>query len=111
VEENQIFQIMKNNKLIRKFEQISINMPKRVLKLTGFVFEKNSKEYLEIIIFRGFSSSTTHEIETDLEKNVLNIDFVLTKGELLEGPISVIKENKIRENQDIKMFLNESYWK
>ncbi len=111
MEENQIFQIMKNNKLIRKFEQISINMPKRVLKLTGFVFEKNSKEYLEIIIFRGFSSSTTHEIETDLEKNVLNIDFVLTKGELLEGPISVIKENKIRENQDIKMFLNESYWK
>tara|TARA_Y100000589_G_scaffold317649_1_gene343991 strand:+ start:6545 stop:6853 length:309 start_codon:yes stop_codon:yes gene_type:complete len=102
---------MQNNKLIKKFEQISINMPNRVLKLTGFVFEKNSKEYLEILIFRGFSSSTTHEIETDLEKNVLNIDFVLTKGELLEGPISAIKENKIRENQDIKMFLNESYWK
>ena len=102
---------MKNNKLIKKFEKISINMPKRVLKLTGFVFEKDSKEYLEILIFRGFSSSTTHEIETDLEKNVLNIDFVLTKGELLEGPISAIKENKIRENQDIKMFLNESYWK
>ena len=102
---------MKNNKLIKKFEKISINMPKRVLKLTGFVFEKDSKEYLEILIFRGFSSSTTHEIETDLEKNVLNIDFVLTKGELLEGPISVMNENKIRENQDIKMFLNESYWK
>ena len=57
--------------LINNLEKISSNIPNRILKLEGFIFKKKNKEPLEIIIFKGFSSSTTHPIEIDLEKKVI----------------------------------------
>ena len=51
--------------LIKKLEIISSKSPKRVLRLEG-VFIDN-EEFIELIIFKGFSSSTTHRIEHDLE--------------------------------------------
>ena len=58
--------------LIKNLEKISSNIPNRILVLEGYIQKKNQKELLEIIIFKGFSSSTTHPIEIDLEKMVLN---------------------------------------
>ena len=57
--------------LINSLEKISSEIPDRILKLEGFILKKNQKEPLEIIIFRGYSSSTTHPIEIDLEKRVV----------------------------------------
>ena len=54
--------------LIRNFEKISFVIPNRLLKLQGYLLREESKEFLEIIIYKGFSSSTTHQTEFDLEK-------------------------------------------
>ena len=62
---------MKDIDLLNKLEKISSFIPNRVLKVEGFIFKENQKEQLEIIIFRGFSSSTTHTIEIESEKKVI----------------------------------------
>ena len=54
--------------LLNKLEKISSLIPNRILKVEGFILQENHKKYLEIIIFKGFSSSTTHPIEIDSEK-------------------------------------------
>ena len=54
--------------LIKNLEKISSEIPTRILKIQGYILKENHKEQLEIIIFKGFSSSTTHPIEIDLEK-------------------------------------------
>ena len=54
--------------LLNNLEKISAGIPNRILKLEGYVLKENQKELLEIIIFRGFSSSTTHPIEIYSEK-------------------------------------------
>ena len=56
--------------LINSLEKISSEIPDRVLKLEGLILKENQKEQLEIIIFRGYSSSTTHPIEIDTEKKL-----------------------------------------
>ena len=57
--------------LIKNLEKISSEIPDRILKLDGFILNENQKEELEILIFRGYSSSTTHPIEIDSEKKVI----------------------------------------
>ena len=39
--------------LIKNLEHISLLVPNRLLKLQGFLFREDSKEYLEIIIYKG----------------------------------------------------------
>ena len=47
--------------LIKNLENISLMLPNRLLKLQGYLLRKDSKEFLEIIIYKGFSrSKTTH---------------------------------------------------
>ena len=53
---------MKKLNLINSLEIISSKIPNRILKLEGHILEKNHKEQLEVIIFKVFSSSTTHPI-------------------------------------------------
>ena len=96
--------------LINRLERISSGIPNRILKLEGYVLKKNHKEELEIIIFRGFSSSTTHPIEIDLEKKVLESDYTLTNFKLYKSPLIESEDNFIRENQDSFFFLNQKNW-
>ena len=60
--------------LLKNLEKISSLIPNRVLKIEGSTLKENHKEQLEIIIFKGFSSSTTHPIEIDLVKKFLHLD-------------------------------------
>ena len=96
--------------LIKILERISFNMPNRILKLEGHILNKNPKEKLEIIIFKGYSSSTTHPIEINLEKKVLGFDFILTNFRLYKSPFKETKENIIRENNNSFFFLNPKNW-
>ena len=68
---------MKEFDLLNNLEKISSLISNRVLKVEGFILKENHKEQLEILIFKGFSSSTTHPIEIDLEKKLLNLDLSL----------------------------------
>ena len=85
--------------LIKNLEKISSEIPNRVLKLEGLILKKNYEEPLEILIFKGFSSSTTHPIEIDLEKKVIEFRYILTKFKLFKAPLKETKENFIRENK------------
>ena len=96
--------------LINNLEKISSRIPNRILKLEGFVLKDNKKEILEIIIFKGFSSSTTHPIEIDLEKKVIEFSYVLTNFKLYEAPLKETQKNLIRENQNSVFFLNQKNW-
>ena len=96
--------------LLKNLEKISSLISNRVLKLEGFILKENHKEDLEIIIFKGFSSSTTHPIEIDLEKKVIEFRYILTKFKLFKAPLKETKENFIRENQNSIFFLNQKNW-
>ena len=96
--------------LINYLERISSKIPNRVLKIEGFIQKKNRKEQLEIIIFKGFSSSTTHPIEMDLEKKVLTFDYVITNFRLYQSPLTGAEDDFIRENQNSLFFLNKKNW-
>ena len=75
MEETPASQKMANIDLINSLEKISSEIPDRILQLEGFILKENQKEQLEIIIFRGFSSSTTHPIEIDSEKKVITLSY------------------------------------
>ena len=96
--------------LIKNLEKISSEIPNRILKIQGYILKKNHKEQLEIIIFKGFSSSTTHPIEIDLEKKVIEFSYILTNFKLYKAPLKITKDNFIRENQNSVFFLNKRNW-
>ena len=72
--------------LINNLEKISSEIPNRILKLEGFILKENHKEQLEIIIFKGCSSSTTHPVEIYLEKKLSNLDIYLQTLNFLKHP-------------------------
>ncbi len=96
--------------LINSLEKISSEIPDRILKLEGFIQKENQKEQLEIIIFRGFSSSTTHPIEIDLEKKVIALNYIIKNFKLYKAPLTESGENFIRENENSDFFLNQKNW-
>ena len=96
--------------LINSLEKISSEIPNRILKLEGFLHKENQKEQLEIIIFRGYSSSTTHPIEIDSEKKVIEFKYVITKFRLYKAPLTETEENFLKENQNSDFFLNQKNW-
>ena len=96
--------------LINNLEKISSVIPNRILKLEGYLIKENYKDKLEIIIFKGFSSSTTHPIEINLEKKVLGFPYIITNFKLYEAPLTETKDNFIRENQNSAYFLNQKNW-
>ena len=70
MEEILVTLIMAKIDLIRNIEKISFMIPNRLLKVQDYLLKEDTKEFLEIIIYKGFSSSTTHQIQID-SKNKL----------------------------------------
>ena len=110
MEETLAFLKMTEIDLINNLEKISSNVPNRILKIAGFILKENHKEKLEILIFKGFSSSTTNQIEIDLEKRVIAFTYILTKFKLYKSPLTETEDNFIRENQNSFFFLNQENW-
>ena len=110
MEETLASQKMAKIDLINSLEKISSEIPNRILKLEGFILKENQREQLEIIIFRGYSSSTTHPIEIDSEKKVIALTYTITNFKLYKAPFTGSEENFIRENQNSSFFLNKKNW-
>jgi len=110
MEETLAFPKMAEIDLINNLEKISSEIPNRILKLEGFILKENHKEELEILIFKGFSSSTTHPIEIDLEKKVIDNIFALTNFKLYKAPLTESEGDFIRDNQNSVFFLNQKNW-
>ena len=96
--------------LINSLEKISSEIPNRILKIEGFILKEKHKEKLEILIFKGFSSSTTHPIEIDLEKKVIEFRYIINNFKLYKAPLTETENNFIRENQNSVFFLNQKNW-
>ncbi len=96
--------------LIINLEKISSELPNRILKLEGYILQGNQKEQLEIIIFKGFSSSTTHKIEIDSDKKVIKFKYIISNFKLYEAPLMETKDNFIRESQNSVFFLDQRNW-
>ena len=110
MEETPASQKMAKIDLINSLEKLSSEIPDRILKLEGFILKENQKEQLEILIFRGYSSSTTHPIEIDSEKKVIALNYIITNFKLFKAPLKETKDNFIRENQKSVFFLNQKNW-
>ena len=110
MEETRASPKMEESDLIRCLERISSKIPDRILKLQGYILKTNHKEQLEIIIFKGFSSSTTHPIEIDSEKKVIEFNYKITNFQLYKAPLNQTTNNFIRENQNSAFFLNQKNW-
>ena len=110
MEETPASQKMAKIDLINSLEKISSEIPDRILKLEGFILKENKKEQLEILIFRGYSSSTTHPIEIDSEKKVITLSYTITNFKLYKAPLTETEENFIREKQNSIFFLNKKNW-
>ena len=110
MEETLAFPKMEEIDLIKNLEKISSKIPNRLLKLEGYILKENDKEQLEIIIFKGFSSSTTHPIEIDLEKKVIEFEHYFYNFRLYKAPLTKNINNFIKENQSSLFFLNEKNW-
>ena len=110
MEETLASQKMAKIDLINSLEKISSEIPNRILKLEGLLLKENQKEQLEIIIFRGFSSSTTHPIEIDSEKKVIKFSYIITNFKLYKAPLKETEENFIKENKNSVFFLNQQNW-
>ena len=110
MEETLASQKMAEIDLINNLEKISSKIPNRILKIEGFILKENQKEQLEILIFKGYSSSTTHPIEIDLEKKVITLTYILTNFKLYRAPLRETEENFLRENQNAVFFLNQKNW-
>ena len=89
---------MAETELLENLENISALMPNRILKVEGYILKENQKEQLELIIFKGFSSSTTHPIEIDSEKKVIDYIHTLTNFKLYKAPLTETKDNFISIN-------------
>ncbi|MBO6973092.1 MAG: hypothetical protein JJ843_04625 [Prochlorococcus marinus CUG1434] len=110
MEETPASRTMAEIDLVKNLEKISSEIPNRILKIQGYILKDNHKEQLEIIIFKGFSSSTTHPIEIDLEKKVIEFSYILTNFKLYKPPLKKTKDNFIRENRNSVFFLNKRNW-
>ena len=101
---------MENIKLIKKLEKVSLNIPDRILRIKGYTLNGIEKDYLEIIIYKGFSSSTTHMIDTNIENDVINENYCLTTCQLLKAPMSENFNKILKEIEKIELFLDSDYW-
>ena len=101
---------MKEIDLLKKLEKLSSFISNRILLVEGYILKEKQKEKIEIIIFKGFSSSTTHPIEIDLEKEVFEFRYTFTNFKLYKAPLKEIKDNFIREDQNSVFFLDQKNW-
>ena len=77
---------MTDVELVQQLEERSRLAPDRVVRLKGTVFN----EPFELLIFRGFSSSTTHPTAFDPDASVLPDGTSLERAELLQGPLNPV---------------------
>ena len=75
---------MTDIELVQQLEERSRLDSERVVRLTGNV----DGEPFELLIFRGFSSSTTHPTAFDPDASVLPPETRLEQVELLQGPLN-----------------------
>ena len=97
---------MTNQALVQALEERTRLDPQRVVRLRGDVGE----EPFELLIFRGFSSSTTHPTAYDPDASVLPEGTLLKRAELLQGPLNPSGETVLAGPMDPADLLVQASW-
>jgi hypothetical protein len=91
---------------LRQLEELSRQRPDRVLRLCGRI----DVEPLELLIFRGFSCSTTHPTAFDPDQSVLPAGASLESAVLLRGPLNPAAEECLAGPLAPAAFLEPEAW-
>jgi hypothetical protein len=91
---------------IAALEACSRSRPDRVLRLRG----RLDAEPYELLIFRGFSSSTTHPTGFDPDRPVLPDGVRIETAELLAGPLNPAAEQLLAGPEPPGRFLDPTAW-
>ncbi len=97
---------METTALVQELEERTRLRPDRVVKLHGFVLD----EPFELLIFRGFSSSTTHPTAFDPDASVLPDGTRLDWAELLQGPLDPSGETRLVGPVNPEDLLAQASW-
>lgn len=95
-----------NHLLIEALEQRSRLHPDRVVRLHG----RLADQPFELLIFRGFSSSTTHPTDFDPDAPVLPEGTRLEQAELLQGPLNPEAAQVLAGPMDPAALLAQASW-
>ena len=102
---------MSSDLLLPSLEALSRDRPDRVLRLLGTVQSaEGAEEALEILIFRGFSSCTTHPTDFDPDRTVLPDGAVIQTAELLRGPLNPQREERLIGPLPPDQFIDADHW-
>ena len=99
--------------LLLALESISRDRPDRVLRILGTVpsaEEPGQLDPFELVLYRGFSSSTTHPTAFDPDEVVLPQGVVLTAAHLLQGPLNPGDETVLLGPEPVEAFLSPTHW-
>ena len=102
---------MSSDSLLPTLEAISRDRPNRVLRLRGTVqSSEGAEEALEVLIFRGFSSCTTHPTDFDPDQSVLPDGAALETAELLRGPLNPQQEERLLGPLPAAALMDREVW-
>ena len=94
--------------MLPELESISRDRPDRALRLQG---QMGDGEALEVVIFRGFSSSLTHPTAFDPDSPVLPAGSALDGAELLQAPLRPGSEKVLAGPEPVEHFLDPGNWR
>ncbi len=102
---------MSSDPLLPSLEAISRDRPDRVLRLRGTVpSAEGAQEALEVLIFRGFSSCTTHPTDFDPDRTVLPDGATLETAEVLRGPLNLQEEERLIGPLPPEQLIDADHW-
>lgn len=98
--------------LLAALEEQSRSRPDRVLRLTGTLPAVSAAgwEPFELLIFRGFSSLTTHPTAFDPDRPALPEDSRIDSAELLQAPLIPDAETPLASPGPVEAFLASEAW-
>lgn len=97
--------------LLLELEERSRARPDRVLRLRGTLPADAGEEPFELLIFRGFSSLTTHPTAYDPDRPALPEGSVIDSAELLQGPLTPGAETQLAGPGPVEAFLESGAWR
>ena len=93
--------------MLSELESISRDRPDRALRLQG---QMGDGEALEVVIFRGFSSSLTHPTAFDPDQPLLPSEATIESAVLLQAPLNPVAEQVLAGPLAPSAFLNPKMW-